>query len=94
MTLSFVPRVVAVFVALALVAPCGRQFGDRRLLTLGWLGTGILVLRAGGSIVQTVYLVAVGRFVANPTMLFELWFYLGAALFALTLRRFYKLRRC
>jgi hypothetical protein len=81
---------LAVPVALALAQPWGRRLPRWLVGLFAWGGTVLLVLRGGGSIVQTVYLVATGRFVAEWMHLWELWFYLGAALFGLSTWRFWR----
>jgi dihydrofolate reductase len=48
---------------------------------LSWTGTGVLVLRCGASLVQTVYLVAVGRVSVAAMGVWEPWCVLGAMLF-------------
>lgn len=79
---------LAVLVALALVRPEGHRAPRRLVGILAWSGTGLLVLRGGGGILQTVYLVAAGRYVPKPMHLYELWFCLGAILFSMSLWRF------
>jgi len=82
--------VIAVVVALALVQPWGRRVPRR---PLGWLaaaGTGLLVLRSVASLVQTAYLLVVGRFSLRAMGIWEPWFYLGAILFSLTTWRFWR----
>lgn len=85
--------VIAVGVALALVQPWGRRLPRWLLNWLAWIGTTLLVLRAGGAAVQAVFELATGRFVVRPIMLWDIWFALGAVLFALTLRRFRRVSR-
>lgn len=80
----------AVPVALALAQPWGRRLPRWLVGLFAWSGTTLLVLRGGGTIVQTVYFAAVGRFVPEWMMLWELWFYLGAVLFALSTWRFWR----
>lgn len=76
-------------VALALVQPWGRRLPRWLLGFLAWAGTSLLVLRAGASAVQSLYLVATGRFVPHPGLFWEIWFCLGALFFALTLWRYH-----
>lgn len=76
---------VAVPVALALVMPWGRRVPGRLLNTLAWIGTGLLVLRAMGSLLQAAYLLLTGRFRFQDMGVWEPWFYLGATLFGVTL---------
>jgi len=83
----------AVPVALALVRPWGRRLPRWLVGAFAWSGTALLVLRSGGSIVQTVYLVAAGRIVAEPMHLWELWFYLGTFLFCSSTWRFWRADR-
>ena len=80
---------VGVAVALAFVQPWGRRLPRRLLGVLAWGGTALLLLRSAGSLVQTVYLIAAGRFSADPMQLWELWFYSGAFLFCLSTWRFW-----
>ncbi len=80
--------VVAVPVALALVRPWGRRLPARLPGLLAWGGTALLVLRSGGSIIQLLYKVLKGSFVANPMYLWEAWFYLGAVLFGVSAWKF------
>jgi len=75
-------------VALALAMPWGRRFPRRLVGFFAWAGTGLLVLRSAGSLVQTAYLVATGQFVVEFRGLWELRFYLGATLFGLATWRF------
>lgn len=79
---------LAILVALALVQPWGRRLPRWLLSLLAWGGTGLLVLRGGGGVIQTVYLVVTGRYVADPMHLYEVWFCLGAILFGLSAWRF------
>jgi hypothetical protein len=82
----------AVSVALALAMPWGRRLPRRLVGLFAWVGTGLLMLRSMGSMVYTVYLIATGQFVVliERWSLWELWFYLGAALFSLSLWRFWR----
>jgi hypothetical protein len=80
---------IAAAVALALVQPWGRRLPRWLVGILAWAGTSLLVLRAGGSAVQSVYLAATGKFVPHPGFVWDIWFGLGALLFALTLWRYY-----
>jgi hypothetical protein len=78
---------VAVPVSLALGMPWGRRVPRRLLGFLAWTGTGLLVLRAGGGLLQGVYELVSGRFDIRRVGIWEPWFYLGAALFGLNLWR-------
>ena len=80
---------VAVCVALALVRPWGRRIPRGALGVLAWGGTGLLMWRAIASIVQLVYQVATGSFVARAMLVWEAWFYIGAILFGLSTWRFW-----
>ena len=74
---------IAVPVALAPVTASWGQHLSRRLVyTLACVGSTLLVLRAGASLVQVAYLAATGRFRALG--IWEPWFYLGAVLFTLS----------
>ena len=79
---------LAVPVALALVQPWGQRLPRRLLSVLAWCGTGLLVLRGGGALAQTVYLVAAGKYIPEPMHLYTVRFCLGAVLFGLSLWRF------
>lgn len=81
---------LAVPVALALVQPWGRRLPRWLVGLFAWTGTTLLVLRGGATVVQTVYRVAFGRFVPEWMMLWDLWFCLGAVLFALSAWRFWR----
>jgi hypothetical protein len=76
--------VIAVPVALAPVMSWGRHVPRRLIFTLAWIGTALLVLRAGGSLIQGGYFVATGRFRFAAMGIWEPWFYLGAVLFTLS----------
>lgn len=78
----------AVAIALALVRPWGRRLPRRVVGALAWAGTGLLMLRAGGSLIQVLYQAVTGSFDARPMHLWELWFYVGAILFGLSTWRF------
>ncbi len=83
---------LAVPVALALVQPWGRRLPRRLVGVLAWGGTALLLLRAGGSVVQGLYLAATGTPIATLLRFWELWFYLGAFLFCLSTWRFWSAR--
>jgi hypothetical protein len=77
--------VIAVPVALAPVMPSWGQHLPRRLIyTLACIGSTLLVLRAGASLAQVVYLASTGRFRVLAVGIWEPWFYLGAILFSLS----------
>lgn len=73
--------IIAVVVALAWVRPWGHRAPRGLRRVLAWTGTGLLVLRCGASLVQTVYLLAIGRFSLAAMGIWEPWFLLGAILF-------------
>lgn len=75
---------MAVPVALALGLPWGLRQPRRLVGFLAWTGTGLLVLRAVASLIQGAYLLLVGRFSLRDMGIWEPWFYLGAALFAVS----------
>jgi hypothetical protein len=83
---------LAVPVALALVRPWGRRLPRWLVGSLAWTGTGLLVVRAGGSLIQLLYMVVKGTFVPRPRDFWELWFYIGAVLFSLSTWRFWRAR--
>jgi hypothetical protein len=83
---------LAVPVALALVQPWGRRVPRGLVGFFAWGGTALLVLRGGASIIQALHNVFNGRFVAGPMHLWEVWFYVGAVLFAVSTWRFWSER--
>lgn len=76
---------LAVFVALGLVQSWGRRLPRLPVISLAWAATVLLVLRGGGSILQIAAVVIEGRYVFQPMDLYEIWFWLGAVLFSITL---------
>lgn len=76
---------VAVPTSLALVMPWGARISKRLLMTVVWIGTVLLVLRAVASLIQLAYELATGRFSAEQVGIWEPWFYLGATLFGANL---------
>ena len=76
-------------VALTLVRPWGRRLPRWLVGLLAWGGSGLLILRAGGSAIQVLYKVATRTFVVRPMDLWEVWFYVGALLFGLSTWRFW-----
>lgn len=80
--------VLAVGIALAQVRPRGRQLSRSAISALGWSGTGLLVLRGGAGITQIVYYAATGRNVIVMAMFWEMWFCVGAVLFAMSAWRY------
>ena len=83
----------AVPVALALGMPWGRRLPRRLVGLFAWGGTGLLVLRGGGSAIQAVYLIGTRQFPIEIRSLWELWFYLRAVLFSLATWRFWRASR-
>jgi len=79
-------------VPVALAMPWGRRLPRRLVGLFAWGGMGLLVLRSVASVVQTVRLVGNGQFVVEANHLWELWFYLGAALFAVGAWHFWRER--
>jgi hypothetical protein len=76
--------IIAVPVALAPIMPWGAQLPPRLVYGLALTGTTLLALRSVASLVQTGYLVAVGRFRFAIMGVWEWWFHLGAILFVLS----------
>jgi hypothetical protein len=76
--------VLAFAVALALVQPWGRRlpYSLVGLLALG--GTGLLALRGAAGVAQDVYLAAVSRNLPDASALWDVWFCVGAILFAIS----------
>ncbi len=69
-------------VALASVQPWGRRFPKVTRAFL-WVGTVVLLLRGGTGALQRAYHAATGAEVPLMTTFWDLWFALGAVLFAL-----------
>jgi len=84
--------VVAVPVALAPVTTWGRRLPQTLIGTLAWVGSALLVLRLAAAMVQTGYLVAVGRFRIAMIGIWDWWFLLGAILFSLSTWRSARMR--
>jgi uncharacterized protein DUF3995 len=82
----------AVLVALSLVQPWGRRLPRGAVGLSVSVGTALLVLRAGGSVLQAVYLLARGRFDIEAMGMWEPWFVLGAILFAVSTWRYWRQR--
>lgn len=82
--------VVGVAVALALAHPWGRRLPRWLVGGLAWTGTGLLVVRGGGGAVQSLYWAISGRDVFQRSLIWELWFCLGAVLFWLSVRRYWR----
>ena len=82
--------VLAVPIALAPVQPWGRRLPLRLLRSGAWVGTVLLVLRAAASLVETAYLLSVGRFTIEAMGIWEPWFFLGAILFGLSTWRYWR----
>ena len=76
--------VVAVPIALAPVSRWGQRLPPRLIYTLLCVGSTLLVLRAGASLVEVGYFAATGRFRTMAVGVWEPWFYLGAVLFTLS----------
>jgi hypothetical protein len=76
--------VVAVPVALAPVMAWGQRLPRGIVYGLAWIGSALLVLRLVAALVQTGYLVAVGRFRFAIIGIWDWWFVLGAILFSLS----------
>lgn len=85
--------VVAVPVSLHLGHLWGQRLPQRLVLTLAWIGTTLLVLRAVGSLGQGVYEVWTGRFTLQRMGIWEPWFYIGAALHSVNLWLYRRRRR-
>lgn len=79
--------VFAVPLCLALVMPWGRRVPRRALGFFAWTGTGLLVLRSVASIMQAGYLMTTGEFAIGRMGVWEWWFYLGAILYVIAMRR-------
>jgi hypothetical protein len=64
--------------------PEDHRLPHRVIGILAWTGTTLLLLRSIASIIQSIYLLVVGRFSWRILGIWEPWFYLGATLFALS----------
>ena len=80
----------AVLVALALVMPWGRRLPRWLVGFFAWTGTGLLAVRSVASVVHGVYFIVTGQFPLEIRGVWELWFYLGAILFAVSTWRFWR----
>ena len=80
--------VIAVPVALAPVMRWGRRLPRGLVGCIAWVGTSLIVLRAGASLIQVAYLIAIGRF--GGLSIWEPWFYLGAVLFGVSTWRHWR----
>jgi len=69
--------VVAVPVALAPVMAWGQRLPRRLICRLAWFGSALLVLRSAAALVQTGYLIAVGRFRFAMIGIWDWWFFLA-----------------
>lgn len=81
---------LGVVVAVALARRAAVGLTGRLIGVLAWVGTALLVLRGGGAIVQTLYLLAARRYAFEPMHLYTVWFCLGAVLFAVSTLRFWR----
>lgn len=79
---------VAAVVVLAGVQRWGRRIPRVVLAGLLLAGTGVLTLRAGGGLLQRIYWLLSGRANFTRSLVWEVWFCVGAILFGLSLRRF------
>jgi hypothetical protein len=76
--------VVAVPVALAPVRPWGQRLPQGIIYGLACIGSALLDLRLAAALVQTGYLVVVGRFRFAIIGIWDWWFVLGAILFSVS----------
>jgi len=85
---------LAVIVALGLARPRPprSERGARLLSVAAWAGSGVLLLRAAGSIVPALTSLVAGRSLLW-ILPWEPWFWLGAALFGASTWRYHRLRR-
>lgn len=81
---------LAVAVALALFQPWGRRLPRSLISVLAWGCAGILVLRAGAGVIHLAFLAAAGNNVSSVLSFWDLWFCLGAGLFAASVWRFWR----
>lgn len=80
--------VLAVALALALVQSWGRRLPRSLINVTAWTCAAILALRGVAGVVKTVYLAAVGNSLSSVLSFWDLWFCLGAGLFAASVWRF------
>lgn len=76
--------VIAVPVALAPVMTWGQRVPQGLIYKLAWIGSALLLLRLAAALVQTAYLIAIGRFRFAIIGIWDWWFVLGAILFSLS----------
>jgi hypothetical protein len=81
---------LAALVALALVHPWGMRLPRALVGGLAWSGSAVLILRGGAGAAQTVYVTATGRRILVLSRFWELWFCVGAVLFAVSTWRFWR----
>ncbi len=79
---------LAVALALALVQSWGRRLPRLLLSVTAWTCATILALRGAAGVVKAVYLAAVGNSLSSVLSFWDLWFCLGAGLFAASVWRF------
>jgi hypothetical protein len=82
--------VLGVLLGLAFVQPWGRRLPQRWVTLVGWCAVGLLLLRSVGSVAQMIYFLIAGKLAKilhSPMTLWELWFYLGTALFFVAFQR-------
>lgn len=79
---------LAVALALALVQSWERRVPRFLIIAAAWTCAGILALRGAAGIVKTVYLAAIGNNLSSVLSFWDLWFCLGAGLFAASVWRF------
>jgi hypothetical protein len=73
--------VIAVPIALAPVTAWGQRLPRRLVYRTAWVGSALLNLRLLATVVQTVYLLVVGRFRLSLVGHWDWWFVIGAILF-------------
>lgn len=83
--------VIAVPVALAPVSWWGAHVPRRLVFALACTGTALLLLRFVASLVQTAWLIAVGRFHIGILGVWDWWFILGTVLFTFSTWRSWRL---
>ena len=85
--------VVAFAVALALAQQWGQRIPYSLVSKLAWGGTVLLALRGAAGVAQDVYRATFGGNMRAASVLWDLWFCLGAMLFGISVWKFSRARK-